>query len=86
MRLRRTDGLPIADGITTVTYLGVELTVGYEIFEGDRDTNLPAEFAPMWATLNGVNVSPLIDAIPDGWEEIADEVTANLEDDRDCDY
>ena len=73
----RTDGLPIPDGITTVTYLGVELEVGYEVLEPNESVGI--DYAPMWALVKGVDVSLLISEIPNAWERIADEVCESVE-------
>ena len=77
MRLTRTDGLPVPDGIVTVTYLGVELEVGYEVLEPNESVGI--DYAPMWALVKGVDVSLLISEIPNAWERIADEVFESVE-------
>ena len=73
----RTDGLPVPDGIVTVTYLGVELEVGYEVLEPNESVGI--DYAPMWALVKGVDVSLLISEIPDAWDDIAAEIYESIE-------
>ena len=77
MKLSRTDGLPVPDGIVTVTYLGVELEVGYEVLEPNESVGI--DYVPMWALVKGVDVSLLINEIPDAWDDIAAEIYELIE-------
>ena len=77
MKLTRTDGLPVPDGVVFITFYGVDLEVGFEVL--DANESVGTDYAPLWAKIGDTDVSLLISEIPNGWEQIADEIHESTE-------
>ena len=67
-----------ADGIVSCHLHGVEMEVGYEIFPADRDVGLIEEYGPLWVRIGQVDISELIDAIPNAWEALSEQIAESV--------